>query len=141
MLSAVVKCKILETKLLRKFVTDHTKTTEWKLKGILQNIKNVFIKKEFKQLYPTGRKPGVFSGSAKVHKLKKRERLKKLALRCIVSITRMATYPLYLLENWLTFLMKIKRSTFLFKTIFLKKITSQVQKFIKKSFQFKIKSS
>ena len=46
----------------------------------------------FKRLYPTGKKPGVFNGSAKVLKLKKRERLKKLALRGIDSNTGTATY-------------------------------------------------
>ena len=46
-----------------------------------------------------------------------------------------------LLENRLTFLMKIKHSTFLSKIIFLKKITTELYKFIKESFQFKIKIS
>ena len=46
-----------------------------------------------------------------------------------------------LLENRLTFLMKIKHSTFLLKIIFLKKRTTELYKFIKESFQFKIKIS
>ena len=46
-----------------------------------------------------------------------------------------------LLENRLTFRMKIKHSVFLFKIIFLKKKTTQLYKFIKESFQFKIKNS
>ena len=44
-----------------------------------------------------------------------------------------------LLENWLTFLMKIKYSAFLFEIIFLKKITACLYKFVKESFQFKRK--
>ena len=45
-----------------------------------------------------------------------------------------------LLENRLTFLMKIKHSVFLFKIIFLKKITASLYRFIKESFQSKIKN-
>ena len=46
-----------------------------------------------------------------------------------------------LLKNGLTFLTKTKRSVFLFEIIFLKKITTQLYKFVKESFQFKIKNS
>ena len=46
-----------------------------------------------------------------------------------------------LLENRLSFLMKMKDSAFLFKIIFLKKRTAQLYKIIKESFHLKIKKS
>ena len=42
-----------------------------------------------------------------------------------------------LLENRLSFLMKIKQSAILFEIIILKKITTWLYNFIKESFQFK----
>ena len=59
---------------------------------MLQSIKNVFTEREYKQLYPTGSKPGTFYGNAKVHKLNKGEGLKELTLRPIVSNAGKATY-------------------------------------------------
>ena len=51
---------------------------------MLQGIKNVFVKREYKRLYPTGSKPSSFYGNAKVHKLKKGEGWKELTLRPII---------------------------------------------------------
>ena len=52
----------------------------------------MFTEREYKQLYPTGSKPGAFYGNAKVHKLRKGEGLKELTLRPIVSNVGTATY-------------------------------------------------
>ena len=49
-------------------------------------------------------------------------------------------HVLGLLEHKLTFLMKIKHFVFSLKIIFLKKITTSLYKFIKESFQSKIKN-
>ena len=59
---------------------------------MLQGIKNVFVKREYKRLYPTGSKPSSFYGNAKVHKLKKGEGWKELTLRPIIFNVGMATY-------------------------------------------------
>ena len=78
-------CKILETGQLRQLEIDPTKTIEGELQRMLRSIKNMFIEREYKQLYPAGSKPGAFCGNAKVHKLRKGEGLKELILRPIVS--------------------------------------------------------
>ena len=85
-------CKILETGQFRKLEIDPTKTIEGKLQRMLRSIKNMFTEREYKQLYPTGSKPGAFYGNAKVHKLRKGEGLKELTLRPIVSNVGTATY-------------------------------------------------
>ena len=63
-----------------------------KIKRNASKYYKVFVEKEFKQLYPTGGKRDVFNGSARVHKLKKGEELKELALRRTVSNIGKATY-------------------------------------------------
>ena len=60
-------CKILETGQFRKLEIDPTKTIEGKLQRMLRSIKNMFTEIEYKQLYPTGSKPGAFYGNAKVY--------------------------------------------------------------------------
>ena len=85
-------CQILETGQFRKLEIDPTKTIEGKLQRMLRSIKNMFTEREYKQLYPTGSKPGAFYGNAKVHKLKKGEGLKELTLRLIVSNVGTATH-------------------------------------------------
>ena len=52
----------------------------------------MFTEREYKQLYPTGSKPGAFYGNAKVHKLRKGKGLKELTLRPIASNVGTATY-------------------------------------------------
>ena len=44
---------------------------EGKLQQMIQNIKNIFTKREYKRLYPNGSKPDAFYGNAKLRKLKK----------------------------------------------------------------------
>ena len=50
------------------------------------------IEREYKNLYSTGSKLGLFYGTAKVHKLKIGEGLKELTVRPIISNTGTATY-------------------------------------------------
>ena len=47
---------------------------------------------DYKILYPTGSKPGLFYGPAKVHKLKIGEGLKEITVRPIISNIGTATY-------------------------------------------------
>ena len=50
------------------------------------------IEREYKKLYPSGSKLGLFYSTAKVHKLKIGEGLKELTVRPIISNTGTATY-------------------------------------------------
>ena len=59
---------------------------------MLRSVKNKFTEREYKQIYPTGSKPSAFYGNAKVHKLRKGEGLRKLALTPFVSNVGTATY-------------------------------------------------
>ena len=55
------------------------------MQRVLKKIKCHLEEKEHKILYPTGSKPGLFYGTAKVHKLKIGEGLKELTARPIIS--------------------------------------------------------
>ena len=89
----IEKClNILDTKQLRKLSKDPTKTLERKIQRILRKIKCHLEEKEYKKLYPAGSKPGLFYGTAKVHKLKIGEGLKELTVRPIISNIRTTTY-------------------------------------------------
>ena len=58
----------------------------------LRKIKTYFDEKEYKKLYPTVSRPGLFYGTAKVHKLGKGEGLNELTMRLIISNIGTATY-------------------------------------------------
>ena len=95
------KCSnILTSDQFKVFENDHTKTLESKLQRVLRKIKHVVDKKLYKRLYPTSAKPISVYGTAKVHKLKERERVDKLTLRPIISNIGTATYEIarYLAE-------------------------------------------
>ena len=62
------------------------------MQRVLGKIKCHLEKKEYKKLYPTGSKPGLFYGTAKVHKLKIGDGLKELNVRPIISNIGTATY-------------------------------------------------
>ena len=62
------------------------------MQRVLGKTKCHLEKKEYKKLYPTGSKPGLFYGTAKVHKLKIGEGLKEQTVRPIISNTGTATY-------------------------------------------------
>ena len=53
----------------RKLDTDPTKSLERKVQRTLRKIKHKFEENEYKKLYPTGSRPGLFYGKPKVHKL------------------------------------------------------------------------
>ena len=67
---------------------------------MLRKIKHVVDEKLYKRSYPTSSKPGSFYGTAKVHKLKEREKVDKLTLRPIISNIGTAMYEIarYLAE-------------------------------------------
>ena len=46
-----------------------TKSLERKVQRTLRKIKHKFEENEYKKLYPTGSRPGLFYGKPKVHKL------------------------------------------------------------------------
>ena len=71
---------------------DPTKTLERKMQHVLRKIKCHLEEKEYKKLYPTRSKPGLFYGTAKKHKLKIGEGLKEQTVRPIISNTGTATY-------------------------------------------------
>ena len=58
----------------------------------LQKIKQHLDENEYKRMYPTGSRPGLFYTTAKVHKLKTGEGLNELTMRPIISNIGTATY-------------------------------------------------
>ena len=87
----IEKClNILDMKQFRKLSKDPTKTLERKIQRVLRKCH--LEEKVYKKLYPTGSKPGLFYGTAKVHKLKIGEGLKELTVRPFIFNTGTATY-------------------------------------------------
>ena len=58
----------------------------------LRKIKQYLDQNEYKRMYPTGSRPGLFYITAKVHKLENGERLNELTMRPIISNIGTATY-------------------------------------------------
>ena len=83
---------ILYTKRFRKLIKDPTKTKERKMQRVLRRIKCHLDGKEYKKWNPTGSKPGLFYGTAKVDKLKISEGLKELIIKLIISNIGTAIY-------------------------------------------------
>ena len=75
-----------------KLSKDPTKTLERRMQRVLRKIKWHLEEKEYKILYPTVSKPGLFYGTAKVHKLKIGEGLKELTFSAIISNIGTVTY-------------------------------------------------
>ena len=89
----IYKCMgILNTSQFRKLDIDPTKSLERKVQRILRKIKNNLNEDEYKKLYPTGSRPGLFYGTPKVHKLKQQEGLDKLTMISFISNIETATY-------------------------------------------------
>ena len=89
----IEKClNVSDKKQFCKLSKDSTKTLERKMQHVLRKIKCHLEEKEYKKLYPTGSKPGLFYGTAKVHKLKIGEGLKELTVRPIIFNIGPATY-------------------------------------------------
>ena len=89
----IEKClSIVESKQFKKLKKDPTKTLESKVQQTLRKIKNVLSEKDYKKLYPTGSQPGLFYGTAKVHKLQGNQGLNELTVRPIISNIGTASY-------------------------------------------------
>ena len=89
----IEKClNILELGQFKKLEKDPIKTIENKMQCPLRKIKTYFDEKEHKKLYPTGSRPGLLYGTAKVHNLGKGEGLNELTMRRIISNIGTATY-------------------------------------------------
>ena len=58
----------------------------------LRKIKQHLDENEYRRMYPTGSRPGLFYTTAKVHKLQSGEGLNELTMRPIVSNIGTATY-------------------------------------------------
>lgn len=78
----------------RNLENDPAKRTERKLQNTLRSLKNnkYLSKEDYKWIYPKSSRPGLFYGTAKLHKLKENDNVENLPLRPIVSNVRTATY-------------------------------------------------
>ena len=65
---------------------------ENKIQRILGKIKQHLDQNEYKRMYPTGSRPGLFYTTAKVHKLQSGEGLNELTMRPIISNIGTGTY-------------------------------------------------
>ena len=66
----IEKCfSIVDSEQFKKLKKDPKETLEFKVERTLQKIKNVLSEKDYKKIYPTGLRSGLFYGTAKVHKL------------------------------------------------------------------------
>ena len=91
----VEKClNILHTDQFRKLEKDPTKTLENKVQKALRTMKENLTDNEYKKLYPTGSRPGMFYGTAKIHKMSTNDKVEKLTLRPIISNIGTATYEI-----------------------------------------------
>ena len=75
-----------------KLGTHPTKSIEKKVQQILLKTKNYLNETEYKKIYPTGCRLGLFYGTLKVLKVKQQEGLDKLTMRPIISNNGTATY-------------------------------------------------
>ena len=88
---------IIYTSQFRKLNTDSTKPLERKVQRKLRNIKHNFEENEYKKLYPTGSRPGLFYGIPKVYKLQQQQqqqRLEELTMRSIITNIGTAIYEI-----------------------------------------------
>ena len=65
----------MDSKQFKKLQKDPMKTLENKMQHTLWKIKQHLDENEYKRMYPTGSRPGLFYTAAKVHKLQNREGL------------------------------------------------------------------
>ena len=83
---------ILDSGRFKKLQKDSTKTLENKMQHTLRRIKQHLDENEYKRMYATGSRPGLFYTTAEVHKLQNREGLNELTMRPIISNIGTATY-------------------------------------------------
>jgi len=88
------KCEaFLDNDKFDKIEGDPTASFETKVQNLLLSIKHRFNSSTYNKLYPTGSRPGMFYGTAKVHKLKDNStNVEDLPIRPIVSSIGTATY-------------------------------------------------
>ena len=77
---------MLDSDQFKKLKEHPTKTSEIKVQQTFWKIKHIFTKGEYKKLYSTHSKLGVFYGTTKVHELKQDERLDELSMRLLYQI-------------------------------------------------------
>ena len=91
----IEKClSIVESKKFKKLKKDPTKTLESKVQQTSRKIKNVLIENDYKNFYPTGSRPVLCYGMAKVPKLQGNQGLTELTVRPIISNIGTATYEI-----------------------------------------------
>ena len=86
--------RVTFNKTITTLTNDPTKTLESKVQRTLRKIKSKFTEQEYKKLYPTGSCPGIFYGTAKIHKIPVNGNIHYLPIRPIVSNINTATYNL-----------------------------------------------
>ena len=98
----IQKCiNILDSEQFKKLQKGPTKTLENKMQRTLRKIKQHLDENEYKRMYPTGSRPGLFYTTAKVHKLQNGEGLNELTMRPIISNIGTATYETAKFLNFL----------------------------------------
>ena len=66
---------------IRELENDPTKRTETKLQNRLRSLKNhYYLSEDYKRTYPKSSRPGLFYGTAKLHKLKENDTVENLPL-------------------------------------------------------------
>ena len=89
----IEKCfSIVESKQFQKLKKDPTKILESTVQRTLRKIKNVLSENDYKKLDLTRSRPGLFYGTAKVHKLQSNQGLSELTVKPILSKIGTATY-------------------------------------------------
>ena len=80
---------------LEDLTTDPTKTFQARVQRTLLNMKKKFTPVQYKRLYPSSSRPGLYFGLAKVHKLQNNSNdIKDLPLRPVISNIGTATYEI-----------------------------------------------
>ena len=85
---------LINTDQFRKLENDPTKRTKTKLQNKLRSLRNNehLSEEDYKRIYPKLSRPGLFYGTAKLHKLKENDIVENLPLRPIISNVGTATY-------------------------------------------------
>ena len=110
----------------KKLKKNPTKTLKSKVPRTLRKIKNVLSENDYKKLDLTGSRPGLFYGTAKVHKLQGNQRLNELTVKPIISKIGTATYETAkYLNNLLSPLGKSQHTVFNSKELF-EKIKAEI---------------
>ena len=114
--------------MFKKLKKDPTKTLESKVQQTLRKIKNVLIENDHKKFYPTGSRPVLFYGMAKVLKLQGNQGLNELTVRPIISNIGTATYETAKYLNDLLSPLGKSQHTALNSKEFFKKVKAEIMK-------------